>query len=229
MTETTPLTLRLKDLPAASGGRALGLRAGDVLAAINGRAFQGDAALLARRMAEGGGKPVALTFQRGAAELTVLATRADLGLWEAVPALPEDGARRRIDPALLRNWEVLRAADGSYDLYPLSLPSLALIAPQLWLAQMRLWLPFAMLVAAVVAGGIVHPLLALVVQAAGAVHLRHAFALYLRMDRRARGLGFGAVLAARSEAEAHATYLRLQPEDHYLFAAKPRSAEPVTV
>ncbi len=226
MTDTPlPMTLRLKDLPKASAGRALGLRAGDTLVAVNGRGFQGDAALLARRMAEAG--EVALTFQRGGAEFTLLAARADLGRWEAVPALPEDEARRRIDPALLRNWEVLRAADGSYDIYPLRLPAYALVVPQLWLAQMRLWLPFAMLVAGVVAGFIVHPLLALAVQAAGAAHLRQAFAIYLRMDRRGRGLGFCGVIAARGEGDAHAAWRKLQPEDRYLFSAKPRSAETV--
>lgn len=225
MTETpSPTTLRLKDLPKGSAGRALGLRAGDTLVAVNGRGFQGDAQALARRMA---GVEVALTFLRGGVEFTLLAARADLGRWEAVPALPEDAARRRIDPALMRNWEVLRAADGSYDLYPRRLPAMALVLPQVWLAQMRLWLPFAMLVAAVAAGGIVHPLLALAVQVAGVVHLRHAFAIYLRMDRRGRGLGPYAVVAARTEAAAHAAYLRIEPESQYLFAAKPRAAAPV--
>lgn len=228
MTESTaPATLHLKDVPAGSAGRALGLRAGDTVLAVNGRGFQGDLPALQKLLSASDGV-MALTVQRGLAEVTVLTGTVQLGRWEAVPAPADDGARRRIDPAFLRNWEVMRAADGSYDLFPHRLPATALLLPQLWLMQMRLWLPCAMVVAALVAGMIVHPALALVVHAAGAAHLRGTHAMYLRLDRRARGLSFQTVLAARTEAQAHAAYRALQPEDHYLFATAPKPREAVT-
>lgn len=219
--ETAPATLQLKDVPAGSGGRALGMRSGDTVVAVNGRGFRGDlAALQAILPASGGG--MALTVRRGGAEVTVLVDTVHLGRWEAVPAPADDASRRRIDPAFLRNWEVMRAGDGCYDLFPHRLPASAMLLPQLWLMQMRLWLPCAVLVAAVTAGMIVHPALALVVHAAAGVHLRSMHALYLRLDRRARGLSFQTVLAARTEAQAHAAYRALQPEDHYIFAPSKR-------
>lgn len=223
--ETAPSTLCLKEIPAGSAGRALGLRQGDTVVAVNGRDFRGDVAAL-QRLLSASGQAMALTLLRGASEVTVLTSTVHLGRWQAVPAAAEDGARRRIDPAFLRNWEVMRAADGSYDLFCHRLPATALVIPQLWLLQMRLWLPCAMLVAAVVAGVIVHPALALVVHVAGAAHLRWTHALYLRLDRRTRGLWFQTVLAARTEAAAHAAYRALQPDDRYLFAPaqKPREA-----
>lgn len=222
-----PSTLRLKDLPAGSAGIGLGLRPGDLLVAVNGKGFTGDHATL-RVMFGSGARDMALTFRRGLAEFTVLATTPDPGRWDPVPAPPDDGGRRRIDPALLRNWEVMRANDGSYDIFPHRLPATGLIVPQLWLMQMRLWLPCAMLVAAVAAGVIVHPLLALAVQAAGAAHLNWAHAIYLRLDRRTRGLDFQMVVAARGEAAAHAAYRAVQPEDRYLFAGAAKADETVT-
>ena len=224
--EVVPATLRIRDLPAACAGRSLGLCAGDVLLAVNGRTFQGDAAAL-QRLVAASGYTAALTFQRGAVEVTVLVGTSTLCRWDAVPAPAEDRARRRIDPAFLRNWEVMRARDGGYDLFAMRLPTLGLVAPQLWLMQMRLWLPCAILVSAVAAGFIVHPLLALAVQGAGAVHLRWAHVMYLRLDRRSRGFGFHTVVAARSEAAAHAAYRALQPDDRYLFAATPKQREAV--
>lgn len=225
--ETVPATLRLKDVPAGSAGRALGMRLGDTVVAVNGRGFRGDLAALQSVLSASGGE-MALTVQRGGSEVTVLTRTVQLGRWEAVPAPADDASRRRIDPAFLRNWEVMRAADGCYDLFPHRLPATAMALPQLWLMQMRLWVPCAMLVAAVTAGMIVHPALALVVHAAAGVHLRSMHALYLRLDRRARGLSFLTVLAARTEAQAHAAYRALQPEDHYVFAATPKRGEAVT-
>ncbi len=228
MTDTPPepKTLRLGDAPLLPAGRALGLRAGDVLVAVNGRAFLGDAPALVRTLGDGRAA-MALTFQRGGAEFTVLARSAALGRWEAVAAPPDDAARRRIDPAFLREWEILRAGDGSYDLYPRSLPVTGLALPQLWLLQQRLWLPCATMVAAVVAGFIVHPLAALAVQVAGSVHLRWAHLPYLRHDRLGRGLGLHMVIAARSEGAAHAAHRALHGSDRYLFAPQPKTAETV--
>lgn len=229
MTEAeSPATLRLTEVPPASAGRTFGLCAGDTLVAVNGKAFHGDVRAL-QHMIAGAAGPQALEFRRGGSGFTVLAATVALGRWESVPALAFDGPARRVDPAFLRGWEVMRAGDGTYDLFAQRLPVAGLVAPQLWALQMRLWLPCAMLLAALAAGGIVHPLLGLAVQAAAAAHLRRAHGMYLRLDRRGRGLGFHMVVAARTEALAHDTHRALHPADRYLFAPIAKSAETVAV
>ena len=221
------MTLRLKALPAAAAGRALALRPGDTLIAVNGRAFAGDAAMLARRFADRRGRPLALTFQRGETTLTVLATRADLGQWESVVRAESTDTADRIDPDTLRNWEILRSRDGLYDLHVTDAPLLARVLPPVWLLQMRLWVPFATLSAALVASGLVAIWAVAIVWAAAGLHMRHAAATYLRLDRRSLGLVPHAIHAARTEAEAHAIHRRLHPGDRFLFEriAKPEPAE----
>jgi hypothetical protein len=214
-----PLTLWLKDVPARAAGRALGLAAGDILLAVNGRAFTGTAAHLAQRLAERAGQPLALTFQRGPNRVTVLSNRADLGVWDSLtaPALAEDDMPR-IDPDRLSNWEVLRDGAGRFDLICLAPLTLATMVPPLWLLQMRLWVPFATMVTALVVAGAVSLYAVPVVWAALGIHLRRAASAYLRADRRGRGLRFHSVHAARSESAAQAAHLALYPNDHSLFA-----------
>ncbi len=219
------LRLRAEGLEPAA--RRLGLKPGDVLEAINGLPFRGDEAALRARFAARGGKALALQFRRGAEVFPILVETARLGRWEAIPCpVPEaDAAPERIDPEGLRNFEVMRSAAGIYDLYPVAAPKLAMIAPPLWLLQMRLWAQGATLVAALAAAAVVHPLLGLGVWAAAGVWVRQSAALFLRADRGARGLRFDCVIAAATEAAAHAAHLRLNPGDRYLFAPEPRAAE----
>lgn len=217
-----PLTLWLKDVPARAAGRALGLAAGDILLAVNGRAFTGTPAHLAMRLAERPGKPLALTFQRGPNRLTVLAGRADLGVWDsmAAPALTDDDMPR-VDPDVLSNWEIMRDAEGRFDAVCLAPSMLATLLPPLWLLQMRLWVPFATMVTAIVVTGAVSPYAVPLVWAALGVHLRRAGPAYLRADRRGRGLRLQSVHAARSEAAAHTAHIEMFPNDRSLFAPKP--------
>lgn len=217
-----PQALWLKDVPARSAGRGLGLAAGDILLAVNGRAFSGTPAHLALRLAERGGKPIALTFQRGPNRLTVLANRADLGVWDsmAAPEMAEDDSPR-IDPDRLSNWEILRDGTGRFDVICLSPSSLAALLPPLWLLQMRLWVPFATMVTALVVAGAVSVYAVPMVWAALGVHLHRAGPAYLRADRRGRGLRSHAVHAARSEAAAQAAHLALFPNDRSVFAPSP--------
>lgn len=213
-----PLALRLKDVPQGAFGRELGLAAGDILLAINGRGFTGTPALLAARMDERFGKPLALTFQRGPSTFTVLTDRADLGIWDGVAdpeTLPEVA---RLDPDRLSNWEILRSRDGTFDLHRLAPSLLATVLPPLWLLNLRLWVPCATLITAMVVSAAVSPWAAPVVWLASGLHLRHAGRFYLRADRRSRGLHRHSVLAAKSEAEARAAHLQLYPHDHPLFA-----------
>lgn len=226
MTEMLPLTdctIRLRERGVGEEGRRLGLKGGEVLLAINGVAFRGDDDRLAKRFAEAEGKPLALTFLQGAEEIVVLGLTDKLGRWEITAAQQtgEEEAPRRIDPTHLRNFEVMRSETGIYDIIP-SVPSkIAMMASPLWLLQMRLWAPGATLVAALTAAAVVSPWLAGAVWLAGGFYIRRAGAVFLRADRRGRGLAFDAVIAATSEAEAHARHLARFPDDRNLFAAKP--------
>lgn len=221
--EPVATTLRLRAIPPQAAGRALALQSGDVLVAVNGRAFSGDSAALQRRFADRKGRALALGFRRGEAGFTVLSDRADLGQWEAVPLPAGQPDGERIDPDALRNWEILRSSDGLYDLHPLNASALALALPPLWLLQMRLWVPFATLAAALVAAGLAAIWAVGIVWLAAGLHMRHAAAAYLRLDRRARGLLPHAVHAARTESEAHAAHHRLHPADRFLFERSPES------
>lgn len=219
--------LRLRGESLAPAGRRLGLRSGDVLTAINGIPFRGDEAALASRFAARGKGALALTFLRETESITVLAETAGLGRWESIPFAPgtEVEEHKHIDPAGLRNYEVMRSMDGLYDLHPSEASVMALIAPPLWLLQARLWVPGATVLAALVAAAVVSPLMSAVVWLAAGLWVRRQAAHFLRMDRHGRGLAFAGVIAAPSEREAHARHAARHPEDRYLFAAEPRPTE----
>lgn len=216
-----PFVLRLKDVPLTAAGRELGLVAGDVLLAVNGRAFTGTPALLAERIYERNGKALVLTFQRGPNSFSILADRADLGIWDSVAAPETMPEGERIDPDRLQNWEVLRSYDGTFDLQRLAPSMMATLLPPVWLLNLRLWVPCATLVTGMVVAAAVSPWASAVVWLASGLHLRSAGRFYLRSDRRSRGLGRHSVHAAKSEAEARAAHLKLYPNDHSLFAPLP--------
>jgi|GEM_PF-1973811 len=224
-----PTALRLRGGSLSAAGRRLGLRGGDVLIAINGIPFRGDEMAFDARFAGRGKVGLALTFQRESETFIVLAETAALGRWEAIPfaPAPEGEEHKRIDPAGLRNFELMRSRDGLYDLHPTEASVMALIAPPLWLLQARLWVPGATVVAALVAAAVVSPLLSGVVWLASGLWVRRQAAHFLRMDRHGRGLGFAGVVAAPSEREAHIRHLARHPEDRYLFAPEPRQAAQV--
>ena len=220
-------TVRLRDAGVGVEGRKLGLRGGEVLLAINGRPFRGDDDVLTRRFEARGGKPLALSFARGMEEFTVLAETAKLGRWEVIAAGPMpdmEEAPTRIDPESLRNFEVMRSDKGVYDLYPAVPPVMAALAAPVWLLQMRIWVPGATLVAALAASAVVAPWLAAVVWLAAGIWVRRAAAYFVRSDRRLRGLAWEGMIAARTEAEAHARHLARYPEDRNLFAPEPDRA-----
>jgi len=215
--------LRVPDAGATAEGRRLGLTGGDILVAVNGRTFRGWDETLEKRFKARDGKPLALTFRRGEVEVTVLAETDRLARWDqiAAPAAleAEEDVARWIDPALLRNWEVMRSATTQlYDLHPTVPPLIAVIAPPIWVLQMRLWVPFATLLAALVPAVLVSPFAAAAVWLAAGLYVRRSAAYFLRTDRRGRGLSFAGMIAARTEAEAHAKHLALNPGDRYLFA-----------
>ena len=213
-----PQTLRLREGSVTAEGRRLGLTGGEVLLAVNGVAFTGKETALTARLLMRRGKPLALTFAREGGNLLVLAETTALGRWDPVPALPvAEGETARIDPDGLRNFEVMRGPEGQYDLYSVEVPLIAVIAPPLWLFQMRVWAPGATLLAGLAAAAIVTPWLSLVVWLSAALWIRGAAVPLLRADRQARGLGFAGVVAARSETEAHAIHQARSPGDRCIF------------
>lgn len=220
MTDTTHLSLSV----ANPAGAALCLRAGDLLLAVNGNAFTGSEDDLTLRVAQAKGGTVALTFDRGGQKITVLSQTAKLGDWEEVPVVgtPYDGVR--INPDMLTNWEILRDGQGQFDLQPLRGSILALIAPPVWMLQMRLWVPGSALVAAAMVAAAVSPLMFLAVYLTAGLHLWYSGARYFRKDRIARGLMPFVVLAAPNERMALAAFQKLSPESRFIFAPAPAPA-----
>lgn len=215
-----PMTLRLREGSVTAEGRRLGLVGGEVLLAVNGVAFTGGEAALTARLLIRRGKPIALSFAREGGNLLVLAGTTALGRWEPVPAPPAAEADpARIDPDRLRNYEVMRGPEGQYDLYSVETPLLAVIAPPLWLFQMRVWAPGATLLAGLAASAIVTPWLSLVVWLSAALWIRGAALPLLRADRQSRGLMLAGVVAAKNESEAHAIHQARAPGDRCIFCA----------
>lgn len=216
-------TLRLGKGKIWPAGQALGLRVGDVLAAVDGVPFRGNAAVL-RGMVGHSRAPLAMTFLRGAGSFTVLATRVDFGMWEPVapPAVDPDCPA---DATLLTNWEILRDTRGTHDLFALAPALSALVVPFLWMMQKRLWLPLAVFVSALVVGAAVQPLAGAVIYLAAGINLRQMAPHYLRSERRARGFRSVAVIAARSERAAITAYRALDPSARFLFAPEKPETE----
>lgn len=204
-------------------GAALGLRAGDRLIAVNGLPIPAEASALAARIGQGG-RATALTMDRAGLVWIVLSDSAQLGRWRPGPApidRPED-PKGRIHPEALRNWEILRAPDGRYDLQPAALPLMALIAPPLWLMQARLWAGLAVWAALVLVGVPLGWPAVLVLHAIAAVYFWKTGPALWRADRFARGLRPDGVLAAASETAVHARIRDLHPGAVYIHAAAHR-------
>lgn len=207
-------TLRLARCGAADPGAAYGLRRGDLLLGVDGQPWRGTAAALATHLARAR-RPVALSFGRGAAVLTILSPRADLGPWETTP--PPSEPAELPAPLGLTNWEILRHPDGTHDLFRRAPSLLALIAPALWLAQMRMWTWLATLacgMALALPGG---PPLVIAVWLAAGLHLWRAGPGHLRAARLAQGYHPVGVIAARGEAGACQHWSALNPTARFRF------------
>lgn len=202
-------------------GAALRLQPDDRLIGVNGVAFAGSAADLDDLFAKATTRALALTFRRRDQTVTLLAGTAHLGEWDQVAGDAAALDTGRINPDVLINWEVLGNSAGAFDLHPLRGSALALIAPPLWMLQMRLWVPGAALVAAAMVALAVSPLMFLAVYLTAGLHLWHCGPRYFRNDRTARGLTPRVILAAPSETAAHKAYLRLVPDARFVFAPAP--------
>lgn len=215
--------LRLSGRLTAQGS-ALALRKGDCLVAVNGIAFAGDQSALSASLAAAFRNRLALTFQRGEVEFTVVSEGCDVGAWEKVAATAHS-QREPLLVDLLCNWEIVRAADGRYDIFAQQSSLLTLALAPIWLLQMRLWGLFAALGATIALGAAVAPLFGAALYLAAALNVWRFGPGYVRKDRKARGLTLHAVLAATSEADAHAAYCRLFPTACFVFGTAGPQAE----
>lgn len=214
---TSTDTIKLSGRRLTASGGALGLKPGDILVGVDSKPFTGSVARLNKKFKAAGGRPLALSFRRGKVDLTVLADHPNLGKWEAAPAI-SDWAPELSDPDQLINWEILRDADGRYDLHPLRVSELALMCPPLWLAQNRLWAICAAIVAVLVVAWVIWwPVMPVVYVLIG-VTLRQTGHILYRLDRMQLGLVPYATVAAHNEAEAHAAYGKIAPSGQFYFA-----------
>lgn len=215
-TPPTDSTIKLTGRKLTASGGALGLKPGDILAGVDSKPFRGNVAALNKRFKAAKGRPVALTFRRDKIDVTVMAEHPNLGKWEAAPAIT-DWSPELQNPELLINWEILRDAQGRYDLHPLTVSELALFCPPLWLAQNRLWAICAAIIAAlVVAWAIWIPLMPIFYVLAGVTLRKTGHVLY-RLDRLHLGLAPYATVAAHTEAGAHAAYGKIDPNGQFYF------------
>lgn len=207
----------LKIQRPSEAGKSLGLRPGDQIVAINGVRFTGTIDLLRKRFSARRGVVCALTFQRGGkAEFDVLTPTPELGVWQAAEPAPKT-ERNRLYPQVMTNWEIFRGEDGVYDLQPLRAPLMALIAPPLWLAQARLWMPLGLLLASVILSLPAGPIMAGIVYALGSIYVWRAATAMFRADRMSHGLRPFAVVAAVNERGAHKACRQLHPTMRFAY------------
>ena len=212
-------------------GTALGLRAGDIITAVNGIPLHGNEAHFRARFGKTPGRVCALNLLRGERCFTVLSGRPDVGQLVVIDPSAEQlrtverGRTGRLYPDHMVNWEVYLNRAGQYDLQPLKPSVLALVAAPLWLAQMRLWAALAMMVGVVVIAIPVGWIMAAALYALASLYVWHAGAAVFRADRMAAGFKAHAVVAAAHEAGAHREFAALEPRARFVYAPQP---DPVT-
>ena len=213
--------------PLSGQGLALALQKGDCLVALDGIPFVGDEATLSASSAAAFKSRVAMTFRRGDVELTVIAKGCKVGRWEKVPPFANT-QRQPLSVHLMCNWEIVRATDGRYDIFAQDSSIVTLILAPIWLLQMRLWGLFAALGATIALGTVVAPLLGALLYLAASLNVWRLGPSYLRQDRTTRGLKLHAVLAAATEADAHAAYCQMYPTACFVFGVAAARAETVS-
>lgn len=227
-TETTELQdIKLLVLASVnSSGRALGLRAGDILEAFDDAPFSDGVERLIKVMDGARDKQTHLMrFSREGTSWSVLAETARLGQWrvETMKRPASDAKPRREARNGLRNWLVMRDPDLYYDVHPVSPTLLGILAP-LHLLQMRLYGPLAIWCAVVMCGLPLGTIPTAVLAVLASLYFWMAAPDLFRADRAARGFGLFRVMAARSETDLHQRIVRTDP-DHVFVLAKRRNRD----
>jgi hypothetical protein len=197
----------------AAPGRAIGLRAGDLLLHLDGQPFDGEIKTLQARFRDGAEH--ALCLWRAGETWQVLSGTPALGRWRSAP-LPE-GAPGAPLPEGLRNWEVMVDAAGRYDVQPCRASWAALLVP-LHLIQMRLWGALALWAAL---SALCLPLGWIAgagVQALVWLYFWRAAPSLVRADRAARGYRLWRIVAARGEGALHRQMASLAPALRFVHA-----------
>ncbi|MEM9435501.1 MAG: hypothetical protein AAGA15_00560 [Pseudomonadota bacterium] len=196
---------------ANRSGTAVGLRAGDVLAHVNGRPLDGNLNSLKEQLSANSMEPHLLGFWRGGQRWLLRSDSASFGRWHTCD-LP-DGLEE--EPALpqgpMRNWEIWVTPSGRYDAQAVSPGVLAFLVPY-YLLHMRLWSAFALWVAVLIISIMLGWVLGTVVQIIVWLYFWRAAPTLLRQEFMARGFRLWRVMAARSEAALHAELSETVPE-----------------
>ncbi len=213
-----PAEVHLELVKVGTAGTSLGLRPGDKLVGMDGMAYTDGARDLRLHFSPLETKKVAMHFQRADLDLTVISTTPKLGRWRPCPAVGNPKLPQ-VDANRIENWEVLRAPDGRYDLFRHRVSPLAWMATPIWLANMRLWPHLGGISALVLLGWPAGWWASVLLYALAAAYVRRNYAQLIRADRLARGLAPYAVVAAESEAAAHAAYANMEPDDRFAFGS----------
>lgn len=212
--EPTEVHLELRKVGAA--GQALGLRPGDKLVGLDGEAFTAGTKELRARFSAMETKRVAMHFRRADVDLTVVSVTPKLGRWSPCP-VAGDPAVPKVSAEQVENWEIMRARDGSYDLFRHRASPMVWIATPLWLAQMRLWPHLAAFFGMCAVGFPVGLWMSAALWGLASYYVKKNYDQIIRADRASRGMFPYAMIAAQGEMHAHATYLAMQPDDTFAF------------
>jgi hypothetical protein len=212
--EPTEVHLELKKIGIA--GQSLGLRTGDKLVGIEGQPFTSGREELRARFSVREDKPVAMHFKRADVDLTVISLTPKLGRWMPCPVAGEASVPP-VDASQLDNWEILRSRDGTYDLFRHRPSPLVWMITPLWMAQMRLWPHLASFVGMVAVCMPVGLWMSAALWILASYYVNKNYMQVIRADRISRGMFPYAIIAARGEMGAHATYLAIQPDDEFAF------------
>ena len=236
--------LKLETRGLGLAARTKKLKAGDVLVAVDGEPFTGDAEMLALRL----GKPVAdsednpeveasendvvphlLTFWRGGVIFHVIFETRIKAAFEVTG--PEEtleilGAVQKLKFAPLesyQNFEVFRDVRKNAALHSTDMEEIATIAPVLWMLNHRLYYP---MVAVMIVYGITlvaHWFVFVISYFLVSVYTKRAQVDLLRSYKMFEDKFFWLVLAEPSEAEARATCRLFVPDLRFANDSPPKT------
>ena len=240
--------LKLEARGLGIAARAKKLKAGDVLVAIDGEIFAGDAEMLAVRMgrqaeghednpevnaAEEGVTAHLLTFRRDGHFFHVIFETRLKASFEATG--PEEtieilGATRQLGFAPLdsyQNFEVFRDVRKNAAMHSTDLEDIATYAPILWMLNHRLFYPMVAVAIVYAITFVAHWTIFVISYVLVSVYTKRAQIDLLRSYKLFEDKFFWMVLAEPGEAEARETCRRFVPDLRFQFESRPK-AKPKT-